>query len=97
MRARRFGEYAIRVLSCTCKRLSRSIRLEERRIATRPFMQLVVYDPRNPYGYWLLGLWHAASFEVDLAGKGATLGVPEGFTLPDAADKEQSVGAGGEA
>ena len=35
--------------------------------------------------------------EVDLAGKKATLGVPEGFTLPDAADQEQSVGAGGEA
>ena len=46
---RRFGEYAIRVLSCTCKRLSKSIRLEERRIATRPLMQLVVYDPANTY------------------------------------------------
>lgn len=45
----RFGAYAIRVLSCTCKRLCRSIRVEERRIATRPFRQLVVYDLRNPY------------------------------------------------
>ena len=37
------------MLSCTCKRLSKSINVEERRVATRPFMQLVVYDPANPY------------------------------------------------
>ena len=40
----RLGEYAIRVLSCTCRALSRSIGIEERRIAARPLMQLVVYD-----------------------------------------------------
>ena len=48
-RVRRFGEYAIRVLSCTCKALSNSVDLEQRRIATRPLMQLVLYNRANPY------------------------------------------------
>ena len=40
----RLGQYAIRALSCTCRPLYKSINIEERRVATLPLMQLVVYD-----------------------------------------------------
>ena len=40
----RLGAYAVRALSCTCRSLHRSIGFEERRIATRPLMQFIVYD-----------------------------------------------------
>ena len=40
----RLGASAVRVLSCTCRSLHRSIAFDERCVATRPLTQLVVYD-----------------------------------------------------